>query len=113
MKRTFLLALALAATGCIHTPVAMMTSTKPLAPDGYDVVRPGSATDCKWMLFGFIPVTTGNTLQGAMQKAINDGGGDALIQVTADTFFDYWIVVSRNCTLVEGVGVRSKSSPSR
>jgi hypothetical protein len=95
-------------SGCNHTPIAMMTSTKPLAPDGYDVVGDASATDCTWYLLGLLPVSTGNTLQGALKKAISDGGGDALIQVTSDTFFQYFIIVSRFCTEVDGVGVKTR-----
>ncbi len=88
----------------------MTPSSKPLQQGGYDELRPASATDCLWTLFGLIPISSGNTLQGALQKAIAAGGGDALIQVTADSFYQHFIVVARSCTQVEGVGARSRGA---
>ena len=59
VRRSVALALALTASSCIHTPVAMMASSKPLAPDGYEVLGAASATDCKWLLLGVIPISSG------------------------------------------------------
>lgn len=95
-------------TGCMHSAVAMSPSTRPLQQNGYRELKPARGTDCLWALFGVIPFTSGNTLQGATVAAIEDGGGDALIQVTADTFFQHFIIVSRHCTQVEGIAVDSR-----
>jgi len=108
-RRTLALAVLCGAalSGCIHTPIAMMTSTRPLQQGGYRELGPVSESDCMWYLFGFIPVSSGNTMQRAMNKAIEAGHGDALIQVTSDTFFQYFIILSRYCTQIEGIAVQS------
>ena len=103
--------LCLLVTGCMHTPVTIVPSTKPLAPDGYRTLRKVQATDCAWALFGIIPVSSGNHLYGALDEAIEDGGGDALIQVTSETFFQHFIVISRYCTQVNGIAVKSLNTP--
>ena len=97
-------------SGCIHTAVAMSPATRPMEQNGYRVLKPASGTDCLWSLFGVLPVTSGNTLQGATAEAIRNGGGDALIQVTADTFFQHFLIVARHCTQVEGIAVDSRAA---
>jgi hypothetical protein len=50
-------------------------------------------------------------LQGALRGAIArkaDEGADALIQVTADWFYQNWILLSRTCTQIDGIAVRTK-----
>lgn len=106
-----LTAVAVLSSGCIRSPIAMMPSTKPLAPGGYTELGPVEETDCLWYLFSFIPITTGNNMQGAMSDAIKRMNGDALIQVTAETYYQNFIVVSRYCTIIQGIAVRSSSMP--
>ncbi|MDF1564446.1 MAG: hypothetical protein P1V51_15485 [Deltaproteobacteria bacterium] len=110
MRRLLLLGLALLTLGgCFHSAIGMTPSTKPLAPGGYEELGPAKGVDCLWLLFGVLPVSTGNTLQGATKQAIRDRkGADALIQVTADSFFQHYILVARSCTQVEGIAVRSQ-----
>ena len=84
-----------------------MTSTRPLAQSGYRELGPVSESDCMWYLFGFIPISSGNTMQRAMRKAIEAGRGDALIQVTSDSFYQNFILFSRYCTDIEGIAVQS------
>lgn len=98
-------------SGCIRSPIALVASTKPLAPDGYAELGPVEETDCIWYLFGILPVTGGNNMQDAIADAIESRHGDALIQVTAETYFQYFIVVSRYCTIVQGIVVNSKQRP--
>lgn len=105
-------ALMLLSSGCIRSPIAMMASTKPLAQGGYTEIGPVEETDCLWYLFSFIPITTGNNMQGAMNDAIKRMGGDALIQVTAETYYQNFIVVSRYCTIIQGIAVRSNNMPA-
>jgi hypothetical protein len=105
--------LAATLSGCLHSAVTVSPATKPLAPGGYKELRPATGVDCLWALFGVIPISSGNTLQNAMREAIENGGGDALIQVTADTFFQHYIIVSRYCTQVEGIGVDSRQVAAR
>lgn len=106
-----LAAVVMLASGCIRSPVAMMPSTKPLTQGGYTEIGPVEETDCLWYLFSFIPITTGNNMQGAMRDGIKRMGGDALIQVTAETYYQNFIVVSRYCTIIQGIAVRSSNMP--
>ena len=107
LLRAAILALLPTLTGCFHTAVAIAPSSEPLAPGSYDKLGSVSGQDCLWKLFGLIPFTTGNTLGGAMGDAIaENGAADALVQVTADSFTQYWIVVSRECTQVDGIAVK-------
>jgi len=110
MLRTSLLIMAVfALSGCFHSAIGMTPSTKPLEQGGYEELGPAKGTDCLWLFLGAIPISTGNTLQGATKEAIRDRkGADALIQVTADSFFQHYIIVARSCTQVEGIAVRSK-----
>ena len=85
----------------------MMPSTKPLAPGGYQEIGPVEETDCIWYLFSVLPITSGNDMQGAMRDAIKRSGGDALIQVTAETYYQNFILLSRYCTIIQGISVRS------
>lgn len=104
--------LAVLASGCIRAPVAMMPSTKPLAPGSWTELGPVEETDCLWYLFSFIPITSGNNMQGAMSDAIKRMKGDALIQVTAETYYQNFIVVARYCTIIQGIAVRSNNMPA-
>ena len=108
-----LTAVALLSSGCIRSPIAMMASTKPLAPGGYTEIGPVEETDCLWYLLSFIPITTGNNMQGAMRDAMKRMGGDALIQVTAETYYqNFFFVVARYCTIIQGIAVRSNNMPA-
>lgn len=108
MRTTALATLCLMlCAGCIRTPIGMMTSTRPLAPGGYTELGPVEETDCLWYLFSVIPITSGNDFQGAMRDAIRQKSGDALIQVTAETYYQNFLIVSRYCTIVQGIAVRS------
>lgn len=109
-----LLALVLAsvvASGCIRTPIGMLTSTRPLSQGGYTELGPVEETDCLWYLFSVFPISSGNNFQDAMKDAIRQRDGDALIQVTAETYYQNFLVVSRYCTIVQGIAVRS--APTR
>lgn len=113
MKRTLLVVLlALVSSGCFRSPIAMMPSTKPLAPGTYQELGPVEETDCLWLLFGILPISFGNDLQGAMRDAIAQGGGDALVQVTAETYYQNFLIVGRYCSIIQGVAVRSNAQPA-
>jgi len=104
-------ALVLASSGCIHTPIAIAASTKPLDPNGYDIIGKVQETDCLWALLGILPVSTGNHLHGALEDAMRKARADALIQVSVETFYQHWIIISRHCVQVNGIAVRSRGTP--
>ena len=96
------------ASGCIHTPVAMSPSTKPLSQDGYQELGRVTESDCAWHLFGLIPISGANSMQDATNDAIGQkSGADGLIQVTAETFYANYLLVDRRCTKVSGIAIKS------
>lgn len=103
---------AMLTTGCIRSPIAMMPSTKPLEPGSFTELGAVEESDCIWYLFSIIPVTTGNNMQSAMRDAIKKTGADALVQVTAETYYQNFLLISRFCTIIQGVAVRSNQAPA-
>ncbi len=112
MRSALLLALlAVSSSSCIRSPVAMMTSTRPLTQGGYTELGPVEETDCLWYLFSVFPISSGNDFQAAIRDAIRQRSGDALIQVTAETYYQNFLIVSRYCTIVQGIVVQSLPKP--
>lgn len=96
-------------TGCMHTPGGIAPSTKPLAPDGYTVLGDVAGKDCVYYALMLLPVTGGNELKDAVADALSQKkGADALIEVTADGYREFWILWSMACTQVYGKAVQSK-----
>lgn len=103
-----LLAAALTA-GCMHHPGGIAPSTKPLAPGGYTELGKVRGQDCVYYLLGFIPVTGGNEMRHAVDDALRTKPlADAIVGVTVDGYFQYFILFSRACTQVQGIAVETK-----
>jgi hypothetical protein len=93
----------------MHYPGGIAASTIPLEQGGYEVLGPVKAQDCLWQLFGVIPVTDSNETHVAIAAALaQKPTADALIQVTSDAFSHYYVVVSRTCTEVDAIAVKSR-----
>ena len=104
-----LLVMLLLLSGCIHRPVAFTTSTIPLAPGGYTVLGNIKGEDCAIHLFALIPLSDGNELHEAVADAMKKKPyADAMVNVTVDSYFQWWILFSRACTQVHGTAVQSK-----
>lgn len=106
-----LLALVLLSTlvaigGCVRTPGGVAPSTIPLAPGGYTVLGPVKASDCKVDLLGLIPVSGGNRLDQAIEKAKRKRDADALIEILIDRDTKYFVLWSQVCTVVRAIAVR-------
>src|SRR5918992_793070 len=94
--------------GCFHHPGGIAPSTKPLNSN-YTVLGKVSGEDCVYHLLGIIPLSDGNELKDAIAAAMNrKPTADALIEVTADAYFQWWILFTRGCTQVHGTAVQSK-----
>ncbi len=76
------------------------------SPGSYTELGRTKGNDCVYFLFGFLPISGGNETHAAVQKAIRHGNGDALINVTSDTYSQFFIVFTRTCTQVKATAVR-------
>ena len=98
--------------GCRTIPGGVAPSSTPLEGRSYDVLGRTAATDSRICLFGIIPVTGHNSMREAIDAAAHRVGGDALIDVTIEGYWQYWILFSRDVTRAEGIGIRFKESRS-
>ncbi len=95
--------------GCMHHPGGIAPSTKPVAPGGYTELGKVRGQDCVYYVLGFIPVTGGNELRNAVDDALRTKPlADAIVEVTVDGYFQYFILFSRACTQVQGIAVETK-----
>ncbi len=100
---------SLFAAGCMHQPGGIAPSTKPLAPGGYTELGQVRGQDCVYHLFGIIPITGGNETRNAVADALHTKIlADALVEVTVDGYYQYFVLFSRACTQVHGIAVESK-----
>jgi hypothetical protein len=106
-RRLPALLLVLLGAGCFHTPGGIAPSDVPLTAGTYDVLGPVSASDCRVTLFGLIPLTGGNELHAAMEKARSKRkDAQALIRITVDASSQFWILFGTNCTTVDALAVK-------
>ncbi len=111
MKRMLVVMIAVLLTmmiaGCVHSTGGVAPSNIPLAPGSYKELAIVGGKDCVYYLFGVIPLTGGNETRTALNRALLSRPGTmALVNVTADTYSQFFIVFSRTCTQVYGTAVR-------
>lgn len=102
----FALLLLAFAAGCTRSPGGVAPSNIPLAPGGYTEIGRAKGSDCKVNLLGILPLSGGNRLDQALEKAVRDGNGDALVNITVDRNSKFFILWSQTCTIVYGTAVR-------
>ncbi len=102
----FSLLLLLLASGCAHTPGGIAASTMPIDGRNYMVLGPAKATSTAVYLFNFLPVSGSSSLRDAKNAAIRSRGADALIDVTAEAYSQFWIIFSKSTIMVEGTAIR-------
>ena len=92
--------------GCAHRPGGISASSTPI--DGREYKRLGRAKgkSSRILLFGFIPVSGSNSTMEALNEAIRSRNGDALVEVAVSSYYQYWILFSKNSTRVEGEVIR-------
>ena len=93
-------------TSCATNPGGVAASSTPLEGRSYVVLGRTAATDSCIRLLGFIPVSGHNSMRAAIDSAARKVGGDALIDVTVEGYFQWWILFTRNITRAEGIGIR-------
>ncbi len=96
-------------SGCSHYSGGIAASSTPLTVGGYEKLGEVEGSDCVYSLLGMIPLSSGNETKKAVQDAISEiEGADALINVTSDTYSQFYILYSRTCTQVQGIAVRTR-----
>lgn len=106
MALTVIATAACLMTGCVTRPGGIAASSTPLEGRSYQVLGYTAATDSCVKLFGIIPLSGGNHIRDALKSAAHKAGGDALIEVTVESYDQYWILFSRHITRVEGFAIR-------
>ncbi len=101
---TFTLLLGL--SGCTHYSGGIAASTTPLTMGAYQTLGEVEGNDCVYSLLGMIPLSSGNETRKAIKDAISQKeGATALIEVTSDTYSQFYILYGRTCTQVYGTAV--------
>ena len=106
LKLSLLSLLVFLLAGCACVPGGISASSTPLNNKPYHILGHTSATDSRFILLWFIPLTGSNSTKDALNKAIKKVGADALIDVTVDGYNQWFIILSRTVTKVEGIGIR-------
>lgn len=110
MKKLLLLGmLVFAVSGCGHISGGVAPSNIPLTPNSYSELGPVHGESCLYYFLGLIPVTKGNETKDALDDALKQRAEtSALINITADTFAQNFLLLSRMCTQVNGIAVKLK-----
>lgn len=107
-QRLLLVFSCLLTFGCAHQTGGVAASTMPLSPGSYQELGEVRGVDCVYHLLGLIPMGSGNETKDAVDDALSEiEGTNALINVTSDTYFQYYILFSDACTQVHGTAVRT------
>ena len=95
------------AAGCTRSPGGIAASNIPVPANGYVTIGPVSASDCKINLLGIIPISGSNYLADAMAEALREeSNADALINISVDRVFKFFILWSQTCTEVRATAIR-------
>ncbi|HDL08260.1 MAG TPA: hypothetical protein ENG35_05925 [Desulfobacteraceae bacterium] len=92
--------------GCAHMPGGIAPSSTPLEGKTYVELGEATGTDSAVYLFGLIPITGSNTTPDALSDALASSNGDALINVTVESYCQYFFIVSRVVTTVHGNAIK-------
>ncbi len=100
------IALAFSLSACGTRSIGLVASSSPLAP-GIVGTIPVWGSSCQYSILGVLPLGRVHSTQRALQEAKDDVGVHALTDVTIDETYHYFILFSRSCVYVEGLGVRN------
>jgi hypothetical protein len=98
-------AVAFVLCGCAHFPGGIAPSNTPIDGRKYKVIGPASATDSCVRLFCILPISGSNSTRAAVKAAIDSKQADALIDVTVESYTQFWILFSRQVTAVYGKAI--------
>jgi len=95
-------------TGCAHVPGGIAASSTPLEGKEYVILGKATGQDSLYYLLGLIPLSNSNTTPEALANAVSSRGGDAMINVTVESYSQWFFVVTRVVTTVQGDVIRFK-----
>ena len=93
-------------TACTHTPGGIAPSNTPIEGRKYIILEKAKETDSLIRILGFIPISDPNDIEDAVNEAIKEHDGDALINITVESYFQWWILFTRQVTEVKGNVIR-------
>ena len=95
--------------GCAHQTGGVAPSNIPLTPGSYKELGEVRGTDCVYALLGILPLSGGNETKKAVKDAlVQIPGTSALINLTSDSYHQFFILFSRQCTQVDAIAVAPK-----
>lgn len=95
--------------GCGHISGGVAPSNVPVAPNSYTELGSVRGDSCVYYLLGLLPLSKGNETKDALNDAlIQKPATTALINVTADTYSQNFIIFSRVCTQIDGIAIKAK-----
>lgn len=103
---TLLLALL---SGCVMAPGGVASSNTPINGRTYKEVGFADRTDSRVYILGVLPISGANTIRDAINDAIESRDGDALINVSVESYSQWWILFTRHVTRVQGDVIRFTS----
>ena len=92
--------------GCVSMPGGYAASSEPINGRRYRVMGRATGTDSRIYFLGFLPVTGPNSAADAIEDCIEERSGDAMIKVSVDFYYQWWIIFTRYTTRVEGDVIR-------
>jgi hypothetical protein len=92
--------------GCIYRPGGIAPSNIPLEGRSYRKVGETGSTDSSIWILGILPVTGSNTIRESLDAAMRKRSADALIDITVETYTQFWIVFARHVTAVRGTAIQ-------
>lgn len=105
-KLLFVIAMS-ALAGCTWTrPHQIAASTTPLPNANYTVLAPAAGSSCETHLLGFLRLGTAATLQDAIDEALQESKGEALVDVTSDFSHTNLLVFTTSCVKVKGKAIK-------
>jgi hypothetical protein len=107
------LGVLVATTGCTHVPGGIAPSNIPIGTRKYREIGRVSTTDSAVRLFGILPISGSNSIYAALRKCIEAKRADAMIEITVESYSQYWILFSRDIIKVEGTAIEFVRDPVR
>lgn len=89
-------------TGCVMSPGGIAPSSTPINGRAYKNLGRATKTDSRVHLFGFIPLSGANTTRDAIDAAVRSRDGDAMINITVESYNQWFLIITRSATRVDG-----------